>query len=218
MLLMLIVFCIYFIGLIFLFKKGNEKFILLLTVIPSLVYFFIVVKLTSYQELRYIMPVIPFICISIFLILDSVLQVKYKYVIIIVISLILSLNGIIFSKPKFLFEEYKKCLEIAEQNKEKCFVYVYDNFFNHIQSMPEMMIYEKTLILNVSRDELQYLMNNDELNSESSYILCIKSYMDNSFILDEIKNNTDFKNVTELYFANGSSSEMISNNLYLISH
>lgn len=217
MLLMIFLLLIYFIGLLFLFKNSKEKFIVLLTVVPSLVYFFIVVKLTSYQELRYIMPVIPFICICIFLIFDTILKVKYKNAIIVAISVILSLTGIIFSKPKFLFEEYQNCLEIAEQNKKKSFVYVYDNFFNHMQSMPEMMIYEKTLILNVSRDELQYLINNDELSSESSYILCIKSYMDNDFILDEIRNNTDFKNVTELYCANGSSSEMISNNLYLVS-
>ena len=40
--------------------------------------------------------------------------------------------------------------------------------------------------------------------------------MDNNDILNKIKENTDFKNVVELYKANGSSSELISNNLYLI--
>ena len=86
-----------------------------------------------------------------------------------------------------------------------------------MQSIPEMMIYEKTLIINTNKDEFQYVINNDELNSENSYILCIKSYMDNDSILNKIKNNTDFKNIIELYKSNVFSSEIISNNLYLIS-
>ena len=40
--------------------------------------------------------------------------------------------------------------------------------------------------------------------------------MDNESILNEITNNTDFKNVTKL-FEGGNSSETISNNLYLVS-
>ena len=209
---------IFLAGLIFLVKKCKEKFVVLLTITPSILYFFIAVKLTSFQELRYIMAVIPFVSIILFFILDSILEkIKHKNIIMITISVVLSLNGLIFSNPKFLFEDYTESLEIAEQNKDKSFVYVYDNFFNHMQSMPEFMIYEKTLIINTNRNELQYVINSDELNTEDSYILCIKSYMDNDSILNELKNNTDFKNVTELYKANGSSSEMISNNLYLVS-
>ena len=33
------------------------------------------------------------------------LKVKFKNIIMVIISVILSLNGLIFSKPKFLFEE-----------------------------------------------------------------------------------------------------------------
>ena len=101
-------------------------------------------------------------------------------------------------------------------NKDKSFVYVYDNFFNHMQSIPEMMIYEKTFIVNVNNNDMKYFINNNELNNENSYILCIKTYMDNESILNEITNNTDFKNVTKL-FEGGNSSEAISNNLYLVS-
>lgn len=213
----LIVLGLFLFGTIYLLKNNKEKFITLLTVIPSIIYFFIVVKLTSFQELRYIMPVIPFVCIALFFILDSLINIKFKNTILLIISTLLVLNGILFSSPKFLYEDYKESLEIAESNKEKSFVYVYDNFFNHMQSIPEMMIYEKTLIINVNRNELQYVINNDDLNNENSYILCIKSYMDNDKILDEIQNKTDFKNITTLYKASNSSSEMISNNLYLIS-
>lgn len=210
------VLLLFLIGLIFLIRKSTEKFILLLTTIPSIIYFFVAVKLTSFQELRYIMCIIPFVCITLFFILDDLLKIKYKNVVITLISITLVISGLIFSKPKFLFEDYKDCLKIAEQNNDKSFVYVYDNFFNHIQSMPEMMLYDKTLIINTNRDELKYLINDDELNTEDSYILCIKTYMDNVFILNEIKNNTDFKNAIKLY-SGSCSSEEISNNLYLIS-
>ena len=131
-------------------------------------------------------------------------------------SIILVSIGLVFSKPKFLFEEYTKSLEIAQNNKEKSFVYIYDNFFNHMQSVPEMMIYKKTLIINYNRDELKYVLEDATLNSEDSYILLIKSYMDNEKIIEEIKTQSEFKNIKQLYNS-GVSSEMISNNIYLVS-
>jgi hypothetical protein len=162
------------------------------------------------------MPVMPFASLILILVLDNLFKFKYKDIAIIVILAIFVLNGIIFSKPKLLFEEYKESLDIAEANKDKSFVFVYDNFFNHIQSIPEMMIYEKTMIINVNRDETKYFINDETLNSEDSYILCIKTYMNNEEIIQQIKDNTDFKNVTQLY-SGGNSHEIISNNLYLVS-
>lgn len=215
----LIVCClfVFFVGLLFLFRKSKEKFVVLLTVVPSFFYFLVAVKLTSFQELRYIMPVIPFVCFSLFFVFDFVFVFKYKSALMFFIAFALSFNGFLFSEPKFLFSDYSKNLEIAESYKDKSFVYVYDNFFNHMQSLPEMMIYDKSLIINFNRDELNYVFDDEFLNSESSFVLCIKSYMDNDLILHEIQNNSDFKNVTELLKVDFSSSEIVSNNLYLIS-
>lgn len=215
-LLLLLVLGIFLLCIIHLLKTSKDKFVVLLTIVPSIIYFLLVEKLTSFQELRYIMPVIPFVSLTLSFILDNLLHIKYKNVLIVIIAIAISLNGIIFSKPKFLFEEYQECLDIANNNKEKSFVYVYDNFFNHMQSLPEMMIYKKTLIINATRDELNYVINDKDLNSENSYILCIKTYMDNNSVLDKIKNDTDFKNIVKLYEGE-CSSEIISNNLYLVS-
>ena len=216
MILMVIIFIFFIAGIMYLYKNTKMKFIVLLTTIPSIFYFLIAVKLTSFQELRYIMPMIPFVSIALFLILDNIFKFKYKNVIIIAIAILLVLNGMIFSRPKFLFEEYKESLEIAEENKDKSFVFVYDNSFNHIQDIPEMMIYEKTMIINTSRQEEKYFIENEELNSEDSYILCIKTYMNNEEIIQNIKDNTDFKNIKQLYHG-GNSHEVISNNLYIVS-
>lgn len=209
----LILFALSTIALII---KSKEKFIPIITIVPSVFYFFIAVKMTSFQELRYIMAVIPFIVLTVFFILDEFINIKYKEILFIAISIILTLPGFIFSKPKFLYENYENALNIANENSEKSFVYVYDNIFNHMQSVPEMMIYEKTLIINYSKDELKCAYNDDGLNSEGSFILSIKSYMDNEKVLEELKNNSDFKNITLLYEIE-NSSEVVNNNYYLVS-
>ena len=70
------------------------------------------------------------------------------------------------------------------------------------------------MLFRSNRQEEKYLVEDEQLNSEDSYILCIKTYMDNEKILQTIKENTDFKNF-ELLYHGGNSHELISNNLYL---
>ena len=199
--------------------KSKDKFVALLTTIPSLFYFFIAVKMTSFQELRYVMPMIPFIVLTFFLILDRFITWKYKNALFIIISAIIVIIGFATSKPLFLYENNKQILDIAEENKDKSFVYVYDNFFNHMQSVQEMMIYNKSLIVNVNNnDELKYVIDDESLKNENSYIISIKNYMDNDKILNRIKNETEFKNITELYKAPGGlNSNVVNDNIYLVS-
>ena len=201
----------------YLFKKSKEKTVIALFTIPSIFFFVISVKMTSFQELRYIMPIIPFVAITFILVLDALLEkIKFRNVIISFISLALVIVGFVFSEPIFLYKDYQKCLDIAEKNKDKSFVYVYDNFFNHMQSVPEMMIYEKTLIINMFNDEMQYIVNDESLNNEDSFILSIKNYLDNDAVIQEIKDNTDFENFEKIYVAPDARYE-VGNNLYLVS-
>lgn len=196
-------------------KKTKHQFIAFISIVPSVFYFLIAVKMTSFQELRYIMPVIPFVVLTLFFILDEFIQIKYKELALTILAILLILPGFICSKPKFLYKNYKDALNIANENNNKSFVYVYDNFFNHMQSIPEMLIYEKTLIINYNKDELKCAYNDENLNNEGSFILSIKSYMDNNKILEELKNNSDFKNIKELYKTE-NSSDKVSNNYYLV--
>lgn len=203
---------------ILLYKRSKEKFIVLLTIIPSIFYFLLVVKLTSFQKLRYVMPIFPFIAITLFLILDEFIKVKHKYIIFWIFSIILVMVGMIYSEPKFLYKNYKEYIDIAKENKDKSFVYVYDNSFNHMQSVPEMMIYKRTMILNTHNNELKYLLNDESLNEEESYILSIKDYMNSDEIIEKIKNNSKFKNVKLIKQSPYTSYENeVNNNLYLIS-
>lgn len=213
----IIVIIAFFVGIIYSIRKSKDKFIIILTSVPSIIYFLLVVKLTSFREFRYITTMIPFVALTLIFILDNLLNLKYKEIIIIASATLLVATGFIFSKPKFLFEEYKEAIKIANENSNKSFIFIYDNIFNHIQSVPEMMIYEKTMIINANKNELQYVINNNELNNEDSYILCIKEYMNNEEIIEQILNNTEFRNITKLYEASESNSEVISNNYYLVS-
>lgn len=210
-------FVIVFAILAYIHKEKEDKFLANITIIPTVVFLLITVKLTSFQELRYIMPMIPFIVIISFLIYDKLINIKYKNIILMILTIALITNGFVFSGPMFLYKEYKEYLQIAQNHKEKSFVYVYDNFFNHMQSVPEMMIYQKTLLINTSKDEIKYLLNN-ELNKEDSYILCIKAYMDNDKIIKQIKENTEFKNISNIRVNNYiQDSKDIQNNIYLVS-
>ena len=217
--LMVIVLILFVIATIALCIKSKEKFVVLITIVPGIFYYFIAVRMTSFQELRYIMPVIPFVVLTFFFILNEFITFKYNYIAFTIISTALVINGIVFSKPLFLYENYKNILDIAEENQDKSFVYVYDNFFNHMQSVSEMMVYKRTLIINVNNnDELHCVIDDNSLNTENSYILSIKSYMDNDSILDRIKNESEFKNITLLYKAEeGSNSNVVMDNLYLVS-
>lgn len=215
--LIIAVLVLFAISIGYLFKKSKEKTIISLFIIPNIFFFLITVKMTSFQELRYVMPMIPFIVITFILALDNLLQkIKYKNIIITLISLTLIIIGFVFSEPIFLYKDYQKCLDIAEENRDKSFVYVYDNFFNHMQSVPEMMIYEKTLIINMFNDEMQYIINDENLKNEDSFILSIKNYLDNNSVIKEIKDNTDFENFEKIYSGPDSRYE-VGNNLYLVS-
>ncbi len=200
-------------------ERKSERFAVMIASVPTLIFFIITAKVTPFPELRYIMPVIPIMALNLYIMLDTLIDVKYKEVFFIGLSIVLVLFGMIVSKPKFLYEDYKEIMKIAEENKDKSFVYVYDNFFNHMQSIPEMITYKRTLIVNEARnDEVSYIISDESLNNENSYILSIKSYLNNSEIIERIRNETDFKNITTLYLSDTESTELkVDNNLYLVS-
>lgn len=200
-------------------ERKNERFILMLGSLPTLIFFVITTKVTPFPELRYIMPVIPVIVLNLYIMLDILIDVKYKEVFFIGLSMVLVILGMLISKPKFLYEDYKQIMKVAEENKDKSFVYIYDNFFNHMQSIPEMLTYKRTLIVNETRnDEVSYVINDNSLNNEESYILCIKSYLNNEEILERIRRETDFKNITTLYLTDCNKEELkVESNLYLVS-
>lgn len=150
-------------------------------------------ELQDANIIRYIMCVLSLIIISILLLIDTVIKnknvLKYNLV---GISLVISVYGLMFSEPAFLYKGYAKYLEIAEENKEDKFVYVGDTVFNHIQSMPEFATYSESLILNES--QLDVLENDSKLSEENEFILSIKKYKGADEILAKVIEKTGFLN------------------------
>lgn len=150
-------------------------------------------ELQDANIIRYIMCVLPLIIISILLLIDTVIKNKnvLKYSLV-GISLIISVYGLMFSEPAFLYKGYAKYLEIAEGNKEDKFVYVGDTVFNHIQSMPEFATYSESLILN--ENQLDVLENDSKLSEKNEFILSIKKYKGADEILAKVIEKTGFLN------------------------
>ena len=150
-------------------------------------------ELQDANIIRYIMCVLPLIIISILLLIDTVIKNKnvLKYSLV-GILLVISVYGLMFSEPAFLYKGYAKYLEIAEENKEDKFVYVGDTVFNHIQSMPEFATYSESLILN--ENQLDVLENDSKLSEENEFILSIKKYKGADEILAKVIEKTGFLN------------------------
>lgn len=150
-------------------------------------------ELQDANIIRYIMCVLPLIIISILLLIDTVIKNKnvLKYSLV-GISLVISVYGLMFSEPAFLYKGYAKYLEIAEENKKDKFVYVGDTVFNHIQSMPEFATYSESLILN--ENQLDVLENDSKLSEENEFILSIKKYKGADEILAKVIEKTGFSN------------------------
>lgn len=207
---------IILLGLIlyYIYKKKEDRFIMILLLVPTIIFLLVTAKFTSFQNLRYITPTFIFISLMIILLLDNI---KYKSVII-VLCMFISIYGLIVSNPKYLYEGYREYLNIANENSDKLYVFVYDNIFNHMKNIPEMMIYKESLIVNKNKDELKNIVNDNKLNNEKEYVLSISSYLDNEEILNYIKDNSEFKNSKLLIYSDYNSDDVLTEtNLYLMS-
>ena len=61
-------------------------------------------------------------------------------------------------------------------------------------SMPEFLIYNKSLIINMNYDKLDFLRTDEELQSQDQFILTIKKWMNVEDTLNKILEYTGFSN------------------------
>lgn len=174
-------------------KNDNTIFILQFSI---LCYILIISKTSPYSDIRYIMGILPVIAIVACCAIDTISMNSKKEIITIfsAVVLVFSLYRACIQKPEYLYSGYKNNIKIAKENSNLKFIYIEDNGFNHIQSMPEFMIYDKSLILNVKKDELKYLKDNKELQYGKSFIVSIKRYMDTEEIIKEVTKLTQCSN------------------------
>ena len=143
---------------------------------------------------RYMMLLFPVISIAILYILTFLLDNKKTIFIVgLSISLLLSINGLYNNTPVYLYKDYEKAMELAKDNSDKYFVYVFDNYFTHLSSLPEFNTYKASLILNKNIHDFE-ILNNKELNESNEFILCIKNWLNKDEILDLVLEKSGYKN------------------------
>ena len=197
---------IYITYLIKNYKKQKEKTNLELSaiiIIPQILFFIVVCKISPMMQEntinRYISACIPLISLAVILILDYIASkfINKKIIITLILSIMtmsLSIYGLITNEPRYLYKGYDEVLKIAKENQSTNYIYICDNNFTYLSSLPEFLVYDKSLIINYNIDNLEILKENSELQDKNEIILCVKKWLNVDQILEEVKNNTDFKN------------------------
>ena len=205
-------------------QKQAKLFNIALFTVPAVVFFVFSAKLSPNLDIdtmvRYITPILPIVAMSFVVFVDIAMRSLgfsnvIKTVVIYAIVLVMVSCGFYSNKPSYLYEGYDKYLEIAEEHKDLNFVYVYDNYFTHLNSLPEMMIYNKTLIVNYYNEKQMYVINEDpEFQKGEPFVLSIKKWMQNpDEVLTKVLEFSGYTNAELLHDGNDDTQGI----LYLVS-
>lgn len=171
--------------------SSKRKDIALLICLPIAIFICVIAKIAPFINIRYISIVFPIIVIAVELgILSSVKEMmkiinKEKIpqfisknagiIVVAIIAVISSGYGLAKSKPEFLYTDYSKRIELAEQYSKLKFVYIGQSPFNHLQDMEEFLRYDNSIIVNTW--ELDRLKEIDGLDENTEFILNIKCWV-----------------------------------------
>ena len=136
----------------------------------------------------FLLPV--FVLLIIYLL--SHFKAKYLYLSSVIIVALISLNGLLFHTPTYLYKENAQALELAQKYQNDSLIYIYDNYFTHLSSLPEFLKYQKTLIINHNIYDFTSLQSDEYLQSQSEIILCIKNWLNTEELLNKVLANTHF--------------------------
>lgn len=200
----------------------NRFCTILIFILPAILYTFVVAKISPFTMPRYIMPVLPIFALCFIIFLDSIfnnfikINIRAKYLtkvsLIYIIVGLITIPGLYISKPICLYTGYNDVLKIAEENKNMHYIYVTDNGFTHINSLPEFMIYEKSMILNTNNDDFSILSSNEELQNQNQFILTIKTWLNVDETLNKVLESSHFTKA-DLLLNGGNEAESA---IYLI--
>ena len=143
---------------------------------------------------RYIMLLFPIIAVGVAYLFSFATK---KQEIFFTISLLLSVNGLYYNEPVYLYKDYQKAMDIATIYKDDYFVYVYDNSFTHLSSLPEFATYKASLIINENNYDFS-LLENDELINSNEFILCIKNWLNVEDILNKVLEGSHYTKYEKL--------------------
>jgi len=205
-----IVLFILFILFIIKFIKSKQKELYILLSVPLILYFIMVVKMSPYLSVRYVMNILPIISIIVIFLLDDFAINKNKsQIFLIVLATILSIYGLYTNPIKFLYKGYNKYLEIANEYENNRFVLVCTSEFPHLQDLPEFQIYKESMI--VEPENLEHLSEFKEFEEDDEIIVGIKNWLNKKpeDIIKEIIKYTGYTDYEFLYDSVKSSRETI---------
>lgn len=179
-------------------SKNDGKIELAMFIVPVIIYFVVISKVSPYVRLRYMMAILPIIGILLIIILHYLFKnLKYSTCIVTLVVIILQIYGFTVSEPKFLYKEYANYIDVAQENKDLKFVYIGDNQFNHIQHIEEFSMYRESLILN--EQQLDLLKHQKEKLNGEDFILSIKKYKGPEELRNKVMENTGYSKYEVLY-------------------
>ncbi len=159
-------------------KKNRNQFILMI-LIPTLIYFIVVLIQSPYKELRYIMPICPEIVLLTIYVTKLALgkYIKEKYLctgLAVVFAVIVLTPGLTDNKLNFAYEYRKELVETVEQNNTPI-VCVFDPNANRF--MDNMYLYTKadrTYIMNVedySVEAVREVLKNENVENGVTLVI-----------------------------------------------
>ena len=194
----------------------NKLFKCLILVIPNVIYLVVISRIAPYKNLRYIMPIIPITGLNFILLLENIIKdIKFfvKMFIIYFIVIISTFTGFFTNKPISIFQGYNKCVDIAKQYKDLDCIHIGDEKYVYTNILPEFMIYNKSMVLNINQNNFDELETDEELQSQDSFILTIKTKINNEEAIVKILKATHFTQVKKLIDAKSDAT----GDIYLIS-
>lgn len=148
-------------------------------VVPELVYLIIVMFLSPYTDVRYLIPGLLVLAVTSTLIVSEFVKMKGVMV---GGAIGLVAVGAVLYRPSFLYTDYRLAIARAEESRDETMIYVTDNNFTFVKNLPEYVRYEKSVVVKDNYGEIEKL----DLD-KGRYVVRMDAYMDKRAILEKMK-------------------------------
>lgn len=176
--------------------QNKEQWIMLL---PTIFYFLIVAVVSPYQEIRYIMPICPFIVIGIFyllkILLEKVISTNKTFVVLNMIFIImLFFPRIMGLKVRYVYKDYQHVINEIETNHDIPVLYIIN--INHNRIMDDIYLFSKidhSYIIDAkhfNKEKIKEILENIDL-SKGIFIM-INERLENDPYLEMLKQELSY--------------------------
>lgn len=189
-----------------------------LTLLPSITYFVIVALVSPYREIRYIMPICPFIVIGIFylikIVLEKILSPYKTFVALNIIFIIMLIFPIVRGvEITYLYKHYDKKLEIMEEQADLPILYILNT--NNNRLLDDIYLLSKmnnSYILDLTKfteKKVEEIFKETDISKGITVI--ISKETDHKMYLNTIKRILNLSNDTQLISLRSANIYKISN-------